>query len=53
MYHYDVDDPEEYGSDNNRLMKSKVLEPIGGDVQSKTYYYYGESGVYSDCGNRW
>ena len=48
LYTYDVnviENPNPYDSENNRLMYYEVIEPIGGGVQSTTYYYY------SFCGN--
>ena len=52
LYTYDVnviENPNPYDSENNRLMKYEVIEPIGGDpvadLLSTTYYYY------NNCGN--
>ena len=53
VYHYDIEDPEEYGSENNRLMYCETFDTSGPSpvLLSTTRYYYGESSVHSACGN--
>ena len=46
IYHYGLEEPSEYGSENNRLMFYETFDTTGGahDLISTTYYYYNEVG---------